>query len=547
MKLNLLACDKFVENSNLQEVTSSAMFSQKSSAPAENGLVSFEIFGQPNSTERRTVYGYIDLHGVFIHPHVYLELARLYRGFPDLVNGNTHYCIVNRKLRKLKKDEEAPKNAPSGTGIPFLHKYWSEINFKPTPDDAPATATRMKFISLLSKDEVFLSKVPVIPAFYRDVSLESTKKNDINVFYSRLISNAQVIKSGSTLFDLYGFSSAHRKIQDTLIEMYEYFITILGGTKGFIHQNIMGKTTDYSARSVITMQRFDGSTPTNSEVSFTHCALPLSMCIKMFAPFVRYGVKRIFESLIGGNKFIYSQNKDGRIERLEISPNVYDMISQDSLQQLIDLYDESKEHRFDLLTIPTVGGKKVPCLYLYNDPTTIEADKDKIVFGTDPSVEELILDNKVSTINMTELFYMAAYDTVKDKCIYITRYPVEDMKNIFSTFFNIVPCMDTEKRIINGVEYPRFPKRAKKNTILKHFFIDSLRFSPAFLKSLGADFDGDVVSCQGIFTQEANDEAAKTIHSKLNILDIASSSVREFPTVCAQSMYFLTYRKKQRA
>ncbi len=450
--------------------------------------------------------------------------------------------IKNGALIKLKKGEEAPKEFPSGTGLNFLYKNWDKLDFKPKKDDAATTQTRKKFLSVLSKDEVWLSKVPVIPAFYRDVDMESKRKNDINVFYTKLISNAQVLKAGSALFDMYGMSSSHRKIQDILIELYEYFVTVIGGTRGFLHHYVMGKTTDYSARSVITMPKFNGNTPKEDEVSFTHAALPLAMAIKCGAPFIHYGVKKILEGILSGGNFIYYQNKTGKVERLELAPNVYDILSQSNMERLIDLYDESKEHRLDQFLLPTVGGKKVPCLYLYNDKQN--KDVDRIIFGTDPQMEDLILEEKIGAMTLTDLFYMAAENTLKDKIIYITRYPIETMQNIFPMHFNIIPCTHTEERIINGITYKRFPKKIPQGMDLKHFFIDSIRFSPLYNASAGADFDGDMISIQMTFTDEANVAADKYLYSKTNLLNIAGGTMRTFSDVCAQSMFFLTYRKK---
>jgi hypothetical protein len=65
------------------------------------------------------------------------------------------------------------------------------------------------------------------------------------------------------------------------------------------------------------------------------------------------------------------------------------------------------------------------------------------------------------------------------------------------------------------------------------------------LKALGADFDGDTGSIQGVFTNEANAAAKKYIYSKMNILDVGGGTMREISEVASQGAYYLTYRHEK--
>jgi hypothetical protein len=549
MRLDLLDVKNFIGDRHLPEVTSSNLFNSKTLEPDPEGLASFEIFGKPGTLERKNSFAYIDLGDIFLHPHVYIVLTRLQRNFKECIDGEgTFFVDYNGKLTRLKDSSSPPKNRKTGTGIRFLYQVYNDIDLKPKKDMPQMSYDMRKFLSTIDREEAFISQMLVIPPFYRDVDMSSRKKHMLNILYNRLISNAAAIRTSSQIFALLGSSSAHKKIQETIQELYLYFIDIIGGTHGIIHRTILGKATDYSARLVISMPKYDAQTVDTTEVSFDKSAVPLGTIVKIFSPFIKYGVKNIINSYLSGSKFIYYQNAKGKVEQRELAPHYMDAISGDNLDKLINLYSDSKEHRLDIFTLPTIDGKNVPVGYMYNDPNQKEGEKNSFG-GSDEEVEELLLDQKISPLNLTELFYMAAYDTVKDKCVYITRYPIETAHNIYPSMMNIIPCSTYSPRTISrgigfSIDYPHFPitPKGSKTFNVQHLFSDTLKLNVTYLQSLGGDFDGDQVSIQSVYTNEANEAAKKYIHSKLNILNINGTTMRTFPEVSQLGMYNLTYR-----
>jgi DNA-directed RNA polymerase beta' subunit len=540
MKLDLVNMESFVTERGLKQITSANVSNYQDAEPAKDGLASYEIFGRPGSEERKRTFAYIDLYDHFLHPHCYYELTRLHYNFKKLVDGEADFYVKDGSLVEIKKGEIIPPEIKKGTGLQFFYEIYNDLKWDTNAETASQTALRRKFFAGLHRDDVFISKMLVIPPFFRDVDTQKSRPNEINVFYSKVLSNASAIKTTAGLFDIFGFSSAHKKVQDTINEIYNFFMSIIGGTKGYIHKNIMGKTTDYSARCVVAMPRYDIETSEESEVSFGRSAVPLSVAVKCFAPFIKYGVRRIVEGYLSGNKFIYVKNKKGVIERCAIAANAMDVISPTNMDRLIELYDKSPAHRLDDFKIKLEDGRSVPFLYYYIDPE--ESKKHSLIVKNDPNVEDLIMDKSIKAINYTELFYMAAYNTVKDYAIYITRFPIENQHNIYPSQMNIIPCTQTKKRIVNGVEYPRFPVYNKSNMDLKHYFVDTLRMFPSYLAALNADFDGDMTSIQGCYTNEANAAAQKYIYSKMNILDTNGGSMRTIPEVAQSGLFHLTYR-----
>ena len=63
------------------------------------------------------------------------------------------------------------------------------------------------------------------------------------------------------------------------------------------------------------------------------------------------------------------------------------------------------------------------------------------------------------------------------------------------------------------------------------------------IKSLGADYDGDMMFFRGLFTKEANEEAAKMIWKKTNWFSADGSLSRGLTKIskdCTLSLYELT-------
>jgi hypothetical protein len=437
-------------------------------------------------------------------------------------------------LIELKKNDEPPKNYKVGTGMEFFYNAWDKLDWKPIKGQAQGTFDRRKFLSLLKKDEIFIDKWLVIPPYYRDIDMQGGKKNEINKLYTRLVTNAAAIKQSSAIFSIFGTTPAHKKIQDTINELYSYFIDLVGGSKGYIHRYVMGKATDFSARCVISGARYDAKSQDDVEVTYSHSATPLSTCIKAFSPFIVYGVRKFIEKIIAGSEFMWNLTDKGTVERQELAPNWKDTIGSENINRLIDLYYESQEHRLDDFTLPLKNGGTTKLWVIPNegwDPEESQLPKD-----------QAMIENKWKPVNLTELFYMAAYDTVRDKTIYITRYPIEDQHNIYPSLMNIIPCESYGPRMIENTLYPRFPKAFIGFASLRVFFIDTLRVFPSYLKALGGDFDGDMVSIQGVFTNEANTDATKYIYSKMNIMDVSGGTMREFSEIASMTAFMITYK-----
>jgi len=193
------------------------------------------------------------------------------------------------------------------------------------------------------------------------------------------------------------------------------------------------------------------------------------------------------------------------------------------------MYVDSKEHRLDYFTLEAKDGRRVPLSYISSAGVS-----------TDPLVE--LKDVTCRPLTLCELFYIIATKYCAGKYIETTRYPVEDRNNTFPSLPNIIPFYKTERRVIDGVEYKRFPVITKEDIEdienMGRKFQDTLRMFPTFLPALGADFDGDQTSCNGVFTK--NSGCGEYIYSPANWINIGGGTMRSTGDIVAHTLYALT-------
>lgn len=521
--------DKYVKANELEEVTNGNMFGRSMSSPDENGLISYDIFGNPGTTKRKKTFAYIDLGDIFVHPFMMDCLISLKRVIKDIVYGEGLYFVRNGNIVKVSDKNRPEPKEDVGNGCHWLKRNLRKINF-----DKEGASSRVKekiaLIKNVSDDEIFVDKWIVIPAYYRDVDFNTRKKNDINLRYQSLISQAKAVKQSIQMLGTGEVTDSHRKIQDKLDEIYTYFTTFIGGTKAFMQRHALGKAIDYSARMVISTAQITSNNPDEMTCDFWHSAVPLSMVLECFDPFIQYGFKQFVRQQIGGSNYIYEKTKDGFI-RTPLASHWEQCLLKENIQKVIKLYTDSKEHRLDYFTVETEDGRQVPLGYI-SPRGDIVSNSGDVGYDSRP-------------ITLCEMFYMIAMDTVKDKSVMITRYPIEDYQNIYPSLMNIMPFERTKEATINGVKYPRFPDITEEDIKYRYEpsagekFNDTLHLFPTYLKALGADFDGDTVTVQGVFSKG---NPSEYINSPMNMVNISGGAggTREVTDVITQVIYAMT-------
>lgn len=553
--IRLLNPNEIIKIEDIKEVTSSKIFLNNSSELNPEGLASDIIFGKPGSPERKTNWGYISLGDTFMAPHALYVLKRLKTNIADdmKVGLGRYYVDHDGELQKLKDGEVPPETAlfkKIGTGFDWLKEAWPYISWKTTNDMTNIAKIRRRLLKSLDIDQVFWDKVLVLPAFYRDVDMSQQKKNVINSFYTSLMYYSEILKKNDML-NFYESDPniplkpiSYVKIQDKLVEIYDFFFKKLGGADGFINEHVVGKATDYGARLVITTPSFNCERFSDAEVDFFHSSVPLSVAINIFAPFMLYNISRwLYNYISGQNTIRYYDFESKSFSKAELDPTYVEELTESFIRAGLSRYRDDKNERLKPITLKGKDGFRIPIQMYF---TFLDG---KLNFTTDfdsiEGVSDEELANRIRNITFCEFYYIIAEECLKGKAIYNTRYPADDYYHTYPSQMNIIPATKYTQAYVNGYFYKRYPitniDRNDKGAV-EHLFIDTMRMHSVYPASLGADFDGDQISTAGVFSEEGNADTAKHMRELTNVVGINGEIIREFPNVVKHGIYNLTYR-----
>lgn len=446
----------------LQEVTSPILF-QRGVVPDPEGLISNDIFGV-NVRSRRTTFAYINLHGHFFNPHVYKAFRRLWRNIEKVINGDFYYNIDTNGA--IYRDD-----AHGRTGIENIYKDWNKIQWERSVEASGMRNERIDLLTKTPKNKIFMDYQIVIPAFYRDVSADTSKggeTSELNNMYSKLIRMAGLLEDRD-MFD-FTIHSTYYSMQKTIIEIYDYFKVKLEKKNGMIRRFLMGKNTDYCTRSVISAPLYHAESPDHMETDFEHAGVPISQVCSLCYPFVHAYIKNWFENEFITNqesKLLYNKKED-EIVRIDHPESYY---TDEYIKKMIHRYIRDPEFRFQPIEVPLDNGKIGHINF-----TGIRYGKDK--------TEESSIAHRPLTV--TDLLYIACCDAVKDKHVIITRYPVSDSYGLFIAKVRVISTIQTEVVKIGETVYEYYPKieiglserevatRFKETTIFSSSYLDGI-------------------------------------------------------------------------
>lgn len=536
----LLDIDEFIKKNELKEVKNPIYF-DKNKLPTSDGLLSNDIFGITKE-ERANRFAYIDLHGIFLHPLIYKLWGNLDSRIKNIVFGTNTYSLD--ASGNLVED-------PNGkTGIKFLKDNFDKIKIKTT--DSSKRDRIIQFIKKSGK-ACFITKYPVIPAYYRDVNTEDGKMGvgDINKYYNSLIIAARSLEEAHD----YGLTLIHAQVgrmQEILLSIYNYFgagnpdVKTSGvgmpGKLGVIRRTNMSKTTDYSSRLVISAPELKVEDLDDLDVDMDYSLVPLaSLCVN-FLPFMVYWIRRYFEEEFSGkSKYTYT-DATGKVTEAPIAD--YQIVfSDDRIRKELDRFVHGYSNRFVPIEVPVAPGflKRGEKIYLRFKGRKVSKDyKEGDDFTKFPIQERLL--------TWCDIFFWAANDVTKGKHVLITRYPIDSFYNQFPTRIRVASTVETEPMIVTTFHdkfYKAYPKISQKDVMERvdtsNKFKDTLNLCNAYLNSIVGDYDGDQVTVKGIYSNEANDELDKQMRSKVHYISLNGKTVMEVDKETIQALYCFTY------
>lgn len=98
-------------------------------------------------------------------------------------------------------------------------------------------------------------------------------------------------------------------------------------------------------------------------------------------------------------------------------------------------------------------------------------------------------------------------------------------------------------KFTHGDKYYKYYPKIREEDIgsdTSNKFVNTFNMSNLYLEGIGGDYDGDQITCRGIYTNEANDEAAEMINAKQNFINFGCSPVRMSTGDAINSLYALT-------
>lgn len=523
--------EKLVKVNELQKVTNPIMFNSNS-GPTADGLLSNEIFGI-TQTERSGIFAYIDLGEEFIQPYCYkiwLKIDRNLRG-----------CIYETQNFKIDSNGYLVPDDNGETGIKFLKKNVDKLRFKNTKKDELLKT----LIDIKNKGLLFTKKMVIIPPYYRDVNNGADGKvgvGEINKLYINLINTVKSLTESND----YGLDMAggtRGRIQDIMLEIYNWFTlgeSVVGGEHtgsgifkklGLMRRSTMAKTTDYSARLVISAPNIDVDSKEDLMVDLDYVSVPLSAACVIAYPFMIYNLRQIFSNEFGGKVNYPYINKKGELDQVTLLNPLIEF-SDDRFDKEINEYIHGYSNRFKAIAVPNEEGKDVHMKFKGYQITEEEYKAGK-------RESDVVIERDLTWL---DIFYMAAVESTKDKVAIITRYPMDSYFNQLYMLMHISSTVETMPMVIGDTFYKWYPKFTQndigKDTSNK--FIDTLSMTNPLLGMMGADYDGDQITLKMAYSVEANEELKKYRESNAQYITLSGKCGRKAEKEAIQAIYNLT-------
>lgn len=506
----LFNIDILILNSNLiqmmQEIKRLNIFEQNSSNFDPEGLFSTTIFGPVGTEMRNNQFGYVNIGIDVLHPLVFENLMSLKSIYKDIA-ASKKYGKFDKELKDIVLCNQDDKDAD--TGFDFLMSVLNKIEFK--DNDSNQRSFKVTFVKKYSQPEYFINKWLVLPAGLRDYTVGEDKKpseDEVNDIYRKLITTSQVLKNTTvTSENIKLLDSVRFKIQTILVDLYEYFKTLMDGKNKFIQSKFAKRAIANGTRNVITpclpnIMDLDAE----NIITGDHAICGLYQFAKGIAP---VALGKIYSTFINNvldpntTSTVLINPKTMKSELVEIKTNKRDeWLSMEGLENVINKLGQE-----DIRIEPV----KIDNYYLalvYDTGTDIE-----IIFNTDVLNETYDL-TKLRPVTYAELVYISIYPIRNDFPGFITRYPVAGLGGIYPTKIYLKTTIKSRTVNLKNIGPDGSIQIMTEYPILDSEFYASLSVSNNHISRLGADFDGDMCSLNIVHTDESIEEINQILNSK---------------------------------
>jgi len=410
-----LITDALIEKAGLLEVTNPNSY-ERGGDKTIGGLFSEYIFGS-TPKERSIRPAYISLNATFIHPYIFEVMLSLHGHIRKICAGESSWHVTKDGILEEVVDTDSKSYDEMNTGLSWFIKNFRKIkSFHDIEENRTGSlirSERLKLLALLPDSSIFITKWYVLPIFYRDATVTNGRRKvpEINDKYTKILKYGKSL-SGNSLM-LYN-NKAMYAIQTTLCEIRKLGQMWIEKKNGFFRKSVLGKNVEYGARSVISTPSIENcEKPSDSQVNIFRSGIPIPKCCEMGYPFVSKWIADFFinEYELSGKKVVLVKEKDGSYK--EITVEVGDVLAKytpDYIQKMIKRYINTSEIRFEPVLIPLDDGREA-----YIKFTGKAYRKDDVDISSS-------ISNRAFT--WTDLLYLACAESLSDKMLYITRYPL---------------------------------------------------------------------------------------------------------------------------
>lgn len=518
LNLEIMDVDEFIKKNLVREVTSSFIKEPSTGNFDDNGLFSESIFGEIASTHRLVNHGYISLNSKIMHPKMFDIIGDFKSVYISILEGK-QYAIFDDKEGDFVLANEDDKDAKTGY-IFFINNV---TKLKPKKNGAIRRDTKVDIFEKY-RDKLFIHRIIVLPAGLRDYYDNGGRGeyDDINKLYMSLINLARVVSEKDS--DNIIFNPILYSIQKKVNEIYEYILNILDGKAGYLQNRYGARAIALGTRNVISATDTSSlSTDDKSLLKSDEVLIPLFQVLNMYRPMIIYNLKNIFFNHIFNRDTVQASLIDTKTFALNYHTislqEKSKFLTSDKIVDLIDIFrDDTVKHLPVIVRDDT--GKELYMYITYRSGNNVYmarslSDLNRLIETGE--IDQVIMEN-VKPLTYFEMFYIAAF-TLSNKYTTITRYPVTDAGSIFPARVHIATTVkyDTVNfiSIANrelSITFDRYP-------IIGSSIVGSVSTHPCQLAPLGADHDGDTVSCLGIMSEEAIKECKEYLDSPVSIVN----------------------------
>lgn len=398
----------------------------------EEGLFSQSIFGAIGSPERLTTFSFIDIKVPIIHPKVFRELTSAKMLYKDIMSGK-RFATWDDKA----KDFTAATEMDGSTGYGFFMKHWDEL--KLARNNSQVRDLKIDLVET-NKKKSLLTKILVCPAGIRDYTIKENgevSEDEVNELYRKLLSLSRTVSDvGRTQANDKFYDVPRWSLQLCYNDIYDHFLTIVKGKKGFIQGKWGSRAIYNGTRNVISTMSMDADSYLSDKMpSILDTMAGLFQVMKGALPLTRFLLKNgplgnVVEP--GTTTARVIDRKTLKSKTIELDARSLDKFTtKDGLNKLIDGYRQ-KELRHKPATIQ---GEIIALLY--------KDDKYfKVLHSIDDLPEGFSRDN-VAPITYCELYYISCYKRFKDLRGFVTRYPITGLGSIYPTKIYVRSTVET--------------------------------------------------------------------------------------------------------